>query len=148
MKTDRFKTLFILFPLLTALASCSATKPNEDTLQILCQPQTQLDGMSHYTLLSGGYEALGKNDLNCAERLTLKAREVDPKDPYAALNLGVIYQKQGKNPMARTQYDEAVRLDGSDREKSSESASEASDQRFINRRPGEIAKRNLKTLPR
>jgi len=91
--------------------------------------------------LSGGYEALGKNDLNCAERLTLKAREVDPKDPYAALNLGVIYQKQGKNPMARTQYDEAIRLDGSDSKKSGESASEATNERHINRRPGEIAKR-------
>lgn len=142
------KSVFIFLSLITALASCSATKPNEETLQNLCQPQTQLDGKSHYTLLSGGYEALGKNNLNCAERLTLKAREVEPKDPYAALNLGVIYQKQGKISMARTQYDDAIRLDGSDQEKGSESASEATDDRFINRRPSEIAKRNLKTLPR
>lgn len=90
---------------------------------------------------------MGKNDLICAERLTLKAREVDPKDPYAALNLGVIYQRQGKSSIARTQYDEAIRLDGSDSQKSIGDAAEATDQRFISHRPGEIAKRNLKNLP-
>ncbi len=90
---------------------------------------------------------MGKNDLICAERLTLKAREVDPKDPYAALNLGVIYQRQGKSSIARTQYDEAIRLDGSDSQKSIGDAAEVTDQRFISHRPGEIAKRNLKNLP-
>lgn len=148
MSTSKFTALILSIPVITVLTSCTTSRPSEDTLQQLCQPQAQLDNKSQYTLLSGGYEAIAKNDLGCAERLTIKARELDPKDPYAALNLGVIYQKQGKNKMARTQYDDAVRLDEGTSDSKKAEASEATDDRFVNRRPSEIAKRNLKTLPR
>jgi Flp pilus assembly protein TadD len=93
--------------LATLSAGCSTNQPPApQVLQDLCATK-DLSNTKQRTLLAGGYHAIEKNDLVCAERLTVEARKVDPKDPYAALNLGAIYQRTGRIDLARSEYQKA-----------------------------------------
>ncbi len=55
-------------------------------------------------LADRGYEALVKEDLITARNFLVKALELDPSNPYALINLGVVYQKQGDYPRAISHY--------------------------------------------
>jgi Flp pilus assembly protein TadD len=137
-----FKKWAIIFSF-GLLASCASTGTSDDQLAKLCGTQN-LSQQSHRTVLAGGYHALAKNDLVCAERLTLDARIKDPTDPYATLNLGAIYQRTGREAMAKDMYAKTIELDGRNKEQSKATAAHlATRDQLKSKRPAEIAKHNL-----
>jgi Flp pilus assembly protein TadD len=136
----------------TLLASCAAasllaatacsTTPKADTLSKLCATSTKdLHQNSQRVLLAGGYHALRDNDLACAERLTYAAQELNPKDSYAALNLGAIYQRTGRLEMAKEQYAKTIKLDSGPA--GQETAQIATADQAKSQRPAVIARENL-----
>jgi tetratricopeptide (TPR) repeat protein len=137
----------IILAIALSAAGCSTSQPAPQALQDLCASK-DLSNTKQRTLLAGGYHAIEKNDLVCAERLTTEARKVDPKDPYAALNLGAIYQRTGRIDMARSEYLKTIALEEGDGKNasSSEGATVATLDNAKNKTPGEIAKRNLERL--
>jgi Flp pilus assembly protein TadD len=128
-------------------AQQQSPQQTQQALQDLCATK-DLSNTKQRALLAGGYHAIEKNDLVCAERLTSEARKQDPKDAYAALNLGAIYQRTGRLLMARAEYEQAIKLDsnaGKDASKQ-EPATVATFDKAKNKTPGDIAQRNLERL--
>jgi Tfp pilus assembly protein PilF len=141
------RTLYAALAVLTVGACATQAPSTQQALQELCN-KADLSNTKQRTLLAGGYQAIEKNDLVCAERLTNEARQKDPKDAYAALNLGAIYQRTGRIELARNEYKEAISLDGGEKNDSekSEGAVIATLDQAKNKSPGDIAKRNLERL--
>jgi Flp pilus assembly protein TadD len=144
------RSVYQVFVIITSLAIGGCATPQQtgqQALQELCK-SADLSNTKQRTLLAGGYQAIEKNDLACAERLTNEARRKDPKDAYAALNLGAIYQRTGRIELARNEYKEAIALDSRDSKDSekSEGATVATLDDAKNKSPGDIAKRNLDRL--
>jgi Tfp pilus assembly protein PilF len=139
-------SIFIGLGLLSGCASTQDPKASQTRLAELCAKQDLTD-VSQRTVLAGGYFALERNDLPCAERLTLDAREKNPKDAYATLNLGAIYQRTNRESMAKEMYAKTMELDGgkSDNDKAPESHLATRDPQK-NKRPNDIAKHNLALL--
>jgi Flp pilus assembly protein TadD len=131
----------LLFVVLLSSA-CSTTRTSDDALTQLCGQQ-DLSKTSQRVVLAGGYHALAKKDLVCAERLTMDARQKDLKDPYAALNLGAIYQRSGRIDQARDLYSTVITLDSSNDSSSSEQSHLATRDQQVNKRPADIARHNL-----
>ena len=128
-----------------ALAGCAGPQPSTSaSLQALCD-QRDLSTINQRQLLAGGYYAIANKNLVCAERLTSKARELDANDPYAALNLGAIYQRTNRHELAKTEYEKAIELDGS-ANSDAEQAVESTAEEAKNKRPRDIARRNLAML--
>ncbi len=125
-----------------AIAGCSSTKTSDESLAQLCAQQ-DLSKASQRVVLAGGYHALAKKDLVCAERLTLDARQKDLKDPYAALNLGAIYQRSGRIDLARQLYSTVIALEDSKGSSTNEQSHLATQDQQINKRPADIARHNL-----
>jgi Tfp pilus assembly protein PilF len=130
---------------LALIAGCSSTKTNDESLAQLCAQQ-DLSKTSQRIVLAGGYHALAKKDLICAERLTTDARQKDLKDPYAALNLGAIYQRSGRIEQARQLYATVIDLDSSKDCSSKEQSQLATHDQQVNKRPADIARHNLALL--
>jgi Flp pilus assembly protein TadD len=127
---------------LLAIGACSTT-PKVDTMSKLCSTSTKdLHANSQRILLAGGYYALKENDLACAERLTFAAQGKNPKDSYAALNLGAIYQRTGRLDMAKAEFAKAIALDAIS-EGDSETAQIATIDQAKSQRPSVIARENL-----
>ncbi len=124
------------------LSACSTARTNDDMIAQLCA-QTDLSSASQRLVLAGGYHALAKQDLACAERLTIDARKKDSKDPYAALNLGAIYQRSGRIDQARELYALVIELDRGKDNANSEPSHLATRDQQVNKRPAEIARHNL-----
>jgi general secretion pathway protein D len=59
-------------------------------------------------LLMKGYESLQAGDFSKAKMLFLKVLEIDPANPYAMMNMGVIYEKEGRNDSAIKMYQEIL----------------------------------------
>ncbi|MBE0582817.1 MAG: tetratricopeptide repeat protein [Desulfofustis sp.] len=55
-------------------------------------------------LADRGYEALRNEDLSTARSYLSKALQIDEKNPYALINLGVVYQKEGDYRQAIEMY--------------------------------------------
>jgi Tfp pilus assembly protein PilF len=132
--------------LFTGCASTKGVESNNERLVALCTTK-DLSQVTQRTVLAGGYFALEKNDLPCAERLTLDAREKNLKDAYATLNLGAIYQRTGRITQAKDMYSKTIELDGgnNDQDKAPESHLATNDKQK-NKRPTDIAKYNLALL--
>ena len=64
-------------------------------------------------LTLAGYKKLEANDTQAAKEYFLKALESDPTNPYALMNLGVVYEKEGDPDEAVKMY-QAVVAGGSD----------------------------------
>ena len=47
-------------------------------------------------LLAKAYEHMVRNEDAVAERVLLDARRLEPRNPWVALDLGVIYQRRGR----------------------------------------------------
>ena len=54
--------------------------------------------------------ALARNDIPAAEAYVDRAMQRNPKDPYALLTAGIIYQNTGRPQRARTMYQEVMAL--------------------------------------
>jgi tetratricopeptide (TPR) repeat protein len=136
--------LFALSSLLVlGLSACSAFGPSRASMERMCQA-ADLSNDSQRSLLLGGYYALRDDKLECAERLTTAAERADPFDAYAKLNMGVVYQRTGRQGQARAAYVDAIRLDS---DSSDTKVSELStDNGSLGLKPGQIARRNLASL--
>ena len=92
-------------------------------------------------LLAKAYEHMVRNEDAAAERVLLDARRLEPRNPWVALDLGVIYQRRGWAEMAKAEYRKVLASPVSDIRASSVSGA------FLNgASPQKIALHNLGTL--
>lgn len=141
--------LWVIAGSAVVLTACSSTPsakstPSEaDRARAICAQPAQIASLSASVALATGYFALQDANTNCAEAALNQARRLDPKNPYVALNLGVVYQKTGRAAQARAAYQEVIDLD---RGTVSDPAVAASNPASVNSTPGLIARRNLTNL--
>ena len=145
MRSLRLNLLVTLFAS-AFFSGCASTAVQEQAaLGKLCSAE-KFDKLTQRELLAGGFQAIQSKQLVCAENLTERARKLDPKDPYAALNLGAIYQRTGRIELAKKEYEQAIVLDGGAANASDSNAVIATLDQAKNQRPSDIAKRNLVLL--
>jgi general secretion pathway protein D len=87
-----------------------------------------------------GFEFIDAEDYNTAQGYFERALEINPENPYALLNLGVVYDEKGETEKAIRMYEKVIKLDPDDR------AARSTDPEKIGNRLGDIAKDNLKRL--
>lgn len=63
-----------------------------------------------------GYRHLQKKDYDKAKEYFEKALEINPDNPYAILNMGVIYEREGKRDEAIKMYEKIISLNPKDRD--------------------------------
>lgn len=61
-------------------------------------------------LSNQGFEAIGRTDYVSAEKCLEESLALNPKNPYALLNMGVVYEKTGRSPKALAMYQRVVDL--------------------------------------
>lgn len=59
-------------------------------------------------LLAEAYAHMQRKDDAAAEKALYEARQLDPDNPWIALDLGVIFQRQGYAEQARSEYRRAL----------------------------------------
>ena len=90
----KIKSLFIIvFTFL--LVACSSTPEKAPDMDLSEQ----------------AFEAISARDYEKAEALLEVALSINPDNPYALLNLGVVYQNTGRIEKAREQYVKIILLD-------------------------------------
>ena len=92
-------------------------------------------------LVENGYTAMAGGDYATAEYLLNQALEINRKNPYALLNLGVIYQETGRYDKARKFYQSVIDL------KPNQKAAASNVQGYAGKSLADIARINLKNLP-
>lgn len=98
-------------------------------------------GVAQDVLLSDqGYQEMLKGNYERAEANLQVALSINPKNPYALLNLGVLYQNTGRLKNARKMYLKLIDLNPDD------VAAQSSSNKYEGRKLVEIAKKNLSNL--
>jgi outer membrane protein OmpA-like peptidoglycan-associated protein len=92
-------------------------------------------------LVENGYLAMSGGDYVTAEHLLSQALTINDKNPYARLNLGVIYQETQRFDKARQFYQSVIDLDPD------ETAAATNVNGHAGKKLGEIARINLDNLP-
>jgi general secretion pathway protein D len=87
-----------------------------------------------------GYRHLQAKDYERAKEYFEKALEINPDNPYAILNMGVIYEREGKRDEAIKMYERVISLNPADRDLSA-STPEREGRKLL-----DIAKDNLDNL--
>ncbi len=87
-----------------------------------------------------GFEEICQDNCAKAEEYLKKALEINPNNPYALLNLGVVYQRTGRPELARQMYQKVIDLDAK------ESAQRSNEDWARGKSLADIAKKNLETL--
>ena len=87
-----------------------------------------------------GFVELSKHNYTKAEDYLEKALAINPKNPYAILNMGVVYQNTGRPEMAREMYQKVIDLE------SKATAERSNEDWALGRNLVEIAKKNLETF--
>jgi len=64
-------------------------------------------------LVNQGYDSLISGNVGEAEQQFKAALVVNPENPYAMLNLGVIYSRTGREELARAMYRKVIANDAS-----------------------------------
>lgn len=129
-----------------ALAACSTASLERAAVERTCRasPQ-QVATYTQRTVLSAGYKAMQAGQTECAVRLLEQAQAMDPQDPYAQLNLGVLHHQAGRFAQARSAYQQVIKLESTMAKP--EMAVVATDGKSTKQTPGQIAKTNLQLLP-
>lgn len=91
-------------------------------------------------LSSMGYKYLQLRDYEKALKYYYKALDENPKNPFAILNIGYIYQMRGEKQKATEMYEKLISMDPGDR------AGTSTDLMMDGKKLTEIAKDNLKDL--
>jgi hypothetical protein len=91
-------------------------------------------------LSNEGFQALSAKDYGQAEASLEKALSISPDNPYALLNMGVVYQETGRLDEARKMYEKVIAL------KPKEVAEESTTVSSAGKRLGDIARENLELL--
>ncbi len=89
------------------LFSACGTAPSTSAVTV-SSPSEIEDKAQVQNLLSQAYDLIMSKDNAGAEKMLNEARRLDPSNPWVALNLGVIYQRQGQNDLARGEYQLAL----------------------------------------
>jgi general secretion pathway protein D len=87
-----------------------------------------------------GYQFLEAKDYDKAKQYLEKALEINPDNPYALLNMGVVYEAEGKRDEATKMYEKVITLNPEDR------VFESTDPEQIGHKLSDIATDNLKRL--
>jgi Flp pilus assembly protein TadD len=90
--------------------------------------------------LQDGYEAMTQGNYIKAEEYFTKVLDINPENPYALLNLGVIYQKTDRIEQAKAMYNKVIALGATQK------PSEVTDASAEGKSLVQIAKDNLATL--
>ena len=106
------------------LASCASTPEKA--------PDVDLTEQAFAAMTAGDYEK--------AEALLEVALSINPNNPYALLNMGVVYHQTGRIEKAREQYVKVILLD------SQETVSKSNVEGLEGKKLVDIAKRNLENL--
>ncbi|MFQ5786307.1 MAG: tetratricopeptide repeat protein [Alphaproteobacteria bacterium] len=126
-----------------ALGGCAAVFP-EASRQPEEPKQTMRDGKSEpdndQRLADLGFAAIAGGNLGLAETYLDAALAINPNNPYALLNLGVVYQHTGRRPEARKLYTKLIVIDPPD------TAVTATREHQIGTRLVDIARSNLERL--
>ncbi|NNK95808.1 MAG: type II secretion system secretin GspD [Desulfobacterales bacterium] len=65
--------------------------------------------LEHSVILADrGYEKLRAGEIQAAKDYFVESLRIDPTNPYALINLGVVYEKQGKYQQAIDMYQEVI----------------------------------------
>lgn len=79
---------------------------------LLPRVEENLEDKTHFNtsmkLTEKGYEKLQGGDLARAKELFLKALEIDPTNPFAAMNMGVVYEQEGADELAVLMYQKVI----------------------------------------
>lgn len=92
------------------------------------------------TLTNEGYNELMRSNFEQAEAFFELALSVNPENPYALLNLGVVYQNTGQIDKAKQMYQKVIDMN------SQLTAKSSTDSKFEGKSLAEIAKINIKSL--
>ena len=111
--------------LLTGIAGCSGSSSNV---------------RQDVYLADQGYQELVKGNYEKAEANLKVALSINPENPYALLNLGVLYQNTGKVSKAKEMYRKLLALDPEDK------AVATTQKGYKGKKLTEIARANLKML--
>lgn len=87
-----------------------------------------------------GFDEVSTNNYQKAEEYLGKALEINPNNPYAILNMGVVYQNTGRREKAREMYNKVIELD------SKATATRSNKDWAVGKELADIAKKNLETL--
>jgi general secretion pathway protein D len=98
------------------------------------------EGTEDMRLSDLGYQFLEAKDYDQAKEYFEQALEINPNNPYALLNLGVVYEAQGNREEAIKMYQKVITLNPEDR------AFESTDSEKIGHKLSDIALENLKRL--
>jgi len=91
-------------------------------------------------LVNQGFEELSNSNYLEAEAYLLAALDINPKNPYTLLNLGVVYQDTGRTKEAVQMYQKILELNPED------TAVESNREGYGGKKIVEIARENLKSL--
>jgi tetratricopeptide (TPR) repeat protein len=91
-------------------------------------------------LANQGYEELLKKNYEKAEAFYEVALSVNPLNPYALLNLGVIYHNTGRIEQAKKMYRKVIEIN------SDQTAIKSTSGNHVGKRLSDIAKMNLRSL--
>jgi tetratricopeptide (TPR) repeat protein len=91
-------------------------------------------------LSNEGFQALSGKRYDQAEKSLEKALSINPDNPYALLNMGVVYQETGRLDKARRMYEKVIAL------QPDELAEESNTESFAGKGLVDIARENLKLL--
>ncbi|MEE8273917.1 MAG: tetratricopeptide repeat protein, partial [Alphaproteobacteria bacterium] len=133
----------VVVSLAWALGGCAAVLPEaartlEDLKRTIRDGPSQLD--NDQRLADLGFAAITEGNLGLAETYLDAALAINPNNPYALLNLGVVYQHTGRMPAARKLYNKLTVLDPPD------TAVTATRERQVGTRLVDIARSNLAQL--
>jgi len=92
---------------------------------------------------NSGFDELSKGNYPKAEEHLKKALEANPNNPYALLNMGVVYQNTGRKVQARKMYEKVLSLEEGLKNKT---ARRSNKDWARGETLGAVAKRNLETL--
>ncbi len=117
----RIILITLLFPVLLSCASAPDKAPDVD-------------------LTEQAFEAISTGDFKKAEALLEVALSINPNNPYAILNMGVVYQNTNRIEKAREQYVKIILLN------SKETILRSNVKEMEGRSLVDIAKQNLENL--
>jgi Tfp pilus assembly protein PilF len=92
-------------------------------------------------LLGMGFNALRNKDYFNAEKLLLRARRIEPTNPYILLNLGVVFYRTNRPTLAREVWTRVLNAPVA-----ASSAVITSSPDLVGESPATVARRNLKLL--
>lgn len=105
-----------------------------------CSFSSQAEIPYDMTLTNEGYQAMVEQNYEKAEAFFDLALSVNPVNPYALLNLGVVYHNTGRFEQAKEMYRKVIEL------KSTIKANHTTNKKFQGNTLSEIAEKNLRAI--